>query len=161
MSGTRYPAVKVFFAFLLCPLFAGLAAVPFMLLKMLIEVFTNPRLIGEVRGLEVFSLFFSMPILAQIIFFIPALVLALVITFLKVRGSRSAYLRISLASAVVAGLWTVWVFFAVISNLDSYRMVETLMPGLLGFLFGGVSMGLAAFWFLPKAPVECVEPANT
>ncbi|MEO8489021.1 hypothetical protein [Pseudomonas sp.] len=40
-------------------------------------------------------------------------------------------------------------------------MVETLIPGLLGFLFGGVSMGLAAFWFLPKAPVECVEPANT
>ena len=157
MSGTRYPAVKVFFAFLLSPLIAGLAAVPFMLLKILIEVFTQPKLIGEVRGLEVFSLFFSVPILAQIIFLIPALVLALVITLLKVRGSRPVYLKISLASAVVAAGWAVWLFSLLISGREGYRMAETLMPGLLSFLFGGVSMGLAAFWFLPEAPPQPLE----
>ncbi|CRM25145.1 hypothetical protein [Pseudomonas sp. 37 R 15] len=69
MTLNTYPRIKVFFAFMLCPFFSGVAAVPLMLISILITVFKNSSLIGEVRGGEVFSLFITIPLMAQLIFF--------------------------------------------------------------------------------------------
>lgn len=160
MSGSAYPSIKVFFAFLLCPLFAGLAVVPLMLLKLLITVFTRPQLLGEVRGMEALSLFISIPILTQIIFFVPALVLALVVTLRKVRGSKKVYLMVSLAGATVAAAWAGFMVLSLTSDWEAHWMMDALMPALLCFLYGGVSLGAAAYWFLPKTTVESVEYAE-
>jgi len=160
MSGSAYPTVKVFFAFLLCPLFAGLAVVPLMLLKLLITVFTRPQLLGEVRGMEVLSLFISIPILTQIIFFVPALVLALVVTLRKANGSKKVYLMVSLAGATVAAAWAGFIVLSLTSDWEVHWMMGGLMPALVCFLYSGVSLGGTAYWVLPKTTVESVEYAE-
>ncbi|MFP3492972.1 hypothetical protein SB759_02015 [Pseudomonas sp. SIMBA_059] len=68
MMQKGYSKFKIFFAFLLSPFFAGLAAVPITLLKVMIVVFSDSSLMGEVRGGELLSLFITLPILAEIIF---------------------------------------------------------------------------------------------
>lgn len=160
MSGSGYPAVKVFFAFLLCPLFAGLAVVPLMLLTLVTTMLTRPHLLGGINGLQAFSIFFSTPILAQILFFIPALVMALVVTLLKARGSKRVYLTVSLVGATVAAAWSVFLLLSLTNDGEKARMMGGLMPALLCFVYGGISMGGAAYWVLPKATSESVECAN-
>jgi hypothetical protein len=50
---------KDFFAFLLCPVFAELAAVPFLLISIMATVFENSSLIGEVKRIEIFSIYYN------------------------------------------------------------------------------------------------------
>lgn len=150
MTLENYPRKKVFFAFLLCPFFSGLAAVPIMLITIMVTVFSNSSLIGEVRGSELFSLFITIPIMTQLIFLLPALVLAILIIFFKLEGGPRVYVLISIVSAVVSSLWMFSVVFFFISEVENYQVMRNMFPVLLSFLLGGVSTGAAAYWFLPR-----------
>ncbi|MFB3304726.1 hypothetical protein [Pseudomonas sp. AMR01] len=150
MTLENYPRKKVFFAFLLCPFFSGLAAVPIMLITIMVTVFSNSSLIGEVRGSELFSLFITIPIMTQLIFLLPALVLAILIVFFKLEGGPRVYVLISIVSAVVSSLWMFSVVFFFISEVENYQVMRNMFPVLLSFLLGGVSTGTAAYWFLPR-----------
>ncbi len=150
MTLNTYPRIKVFFAFMLCPFFSGLAAVPLMLISILITVFKNSSLIGEVRGSEVFSLFITIPLMAQLIFFLPALVFALILIIVKPVGSFRAYLMISIVGAVVSSVWMFGVVFFFISKVENYHLMRNMFPVFLSFLLGGCSTLAAAYWVLPK-----------
>ncbi|MCU1778073.1 hypothetical protein [Pseudomonas sp. 14P_5.3_Bac1] len=150
MTLENYPRKTVFFAFLLCPFFSGLAAVPMMLITVLITVFKKPSLIGEVRSGELFSLFITVPIMAQLIFLFPAVVLAIVVTFFKLEGRAGSYLVISIVSAVVSSAWMSSIVFFFISEVENYQLMRNIFPVVLSFLLGGISTGVAAYWFLPR-----------
>lgn len=121
-----------------------------MLISILIAVFKNSSLIGEVRGGEVFSLFITIPLMAQLIFFLPALVLALILVFVKPVGRFKAYLMISIVGAVVSSVWMFGVVFFFISEVENYHVMRNMFPVFLSFLLGGSSTWAAAYWFLPK-----------
>lgn len=150
MTLENYPRKKVFFAFLLCPFFSGLAAVPIMLIAIMVTVFSNSSLIGEVRGSELISLFITVPIMTQFIFLLPALILAILIAFFKLEGRLRVYWLISTVSAAVSSLWMFSVIFFFISEVENYQVMRNMFPVLLSFLLGGVSTGAAAYWFLPR-----------
>ena len=150
MTLNTYPRIKVFFAFMLCPFFSGVAAVPLILISILITVFKNSSLIGEVRGGEVFSLFITIPLMAQLIFFLPALVFSLMLVFVKPVGSFKVYLMISVVGAVVSTAWMFGVVFFFISEVENYHVMRNMFPVFLSFLLGGISTWAAAYWCLPK-----------
>ncbi|AIR88836.1 hypothetical protein [Pseudomonas cremoricolorata] len=150
MPPPHYPRRKVFFAFLLCPFFAGLALVPFILISVMVAVFSKPKLIGEVRAGELFSLFLVMPLLAQLLFLIPAFVIGLWISMRKVEGCRRNYLTIALAGAGVALGWSLAMLLIISSGREEGGVVEQMLSLLPGFVMSAVTLGLTAFWFLPK-----------
>ncbi|RZI32299.1 MULTISPECIES: hypothetical protein [Pseudomonas] len=150
MRFNMYPSIKVFFAFLLIPFFAGLAAVPFMLISIIVTVVENSSLIGEVRGGEVFSLFITVPLMAQLVFFIPALGFAISLILIKPKGGFKAYLVISIVGAFVSSIWMLGVIFFFISKVEGYQIARNIFPMVLSFLLGGSATWVAAYCFLPQ-----------
>ncbi|MBJ2246478.1 hypothetical protein [Pseudomonas haemolytica] len=151
MTSSTYPRIKVFFAFLLCPFFAGLVAVPLMLISIMVTVFENSSLIGEVRGGEVFSLFITIPLMAQLIFFLPSLVFALSLVFIKPVGGFKVYVVVSVVGAIVSSVWMFGVVFFFINKVENYQIMRNIFPVVLSFLLGGGSTWAAAYWFLPQS----------
>lgn len=150
MPPPHYPRRKVFFAFLLCPFFAGLALVPLILISVMVTLFSKPELIGEVRAGELFSLFVLVPLLAQLMFLIPAFVIGLWISSRRVKGCRRNYLTIALAGAAVASGWSLGMLLLLVDSREEGGVVEHLLPLLPGFVMSAVTLGMTAFWFLPR-----------
>ena len=150
MTSDNYPRTKVFFAFLLCPFFSGLAAVPIMLATIMVSVFKRASLIGEVRGSELLSLFITIPMMAQLIFFLPALMLAVFVAFFKLKGRLSVCWAVSSVGAIVSSVWMFCIVFFFISKVEDYEVLRNMLPVFLSFVLGGISTGLAAYWFLPQ-----------
>ncbi|WP_338513013.1 hypothetical protein VRB20_00715 [Pseudomonas poae] len=150
MTLNAYPRIKVFFAFLLCPFFSGLIAVPFILISIMVTVLGNSSLIGEVRGTEVFSLFVTVPIMAQLIFLFPALALAISLVFLKVERKANVHWVISIVAATVSAAWMFGIVFFFIGKVEGYGVMRNMFPVFLSFVLGGISTWVAAYWSLPQ-----------
>ena len=103
----KYPRWKVFLTLLFCPLFVGFAAIPVLLVRQLAALFSQPRLLGEVRGGEVLVGLMMTPLVVELVFLIPFLVFALWVSLRKTRlSSRQSWYRLAIAGGGLSTLWT-------------------------------------------------------
>lgn len=116
----------------------------------MVTVLGNSSLIGEVRGTEVFSLFVTVPIMAQLIFLFPALALAISLVFLKVERKANVHWVISIVAATVSAAWMFGIVFFFIGKVEGYGVMRNMFPVFLSFVLGGISTWVAAYWSLPQ-----------
>ncbi|UOP10178.1 hypothetical protein [Pseudomonas palleroniana] len=75
---------------------------------------------------------------------------AFVVVALRLEGGLRVYVVVSAIAALIAGTWMFGVVFFFISKVEDYQVIRNMFPVFLSFLLGGVSVGLTAYWFLPK-----------
>ncbi|WP_433770603.1 hypothetical protein [Pseudomonas putida] len=160
MSEISYPRRKVFIAFFLCPLVLGFFAGIYKFVALLAHLVSTPRLLGEVRGGELLLMPVAVPLIAQVAFLPPFLVLALVIARMKVcRTSRSCVL-ISLAGGFLAMSWSLLFVVAVVRHVKNAQFSDYLFEMLIIFVATSVTCWLAARFFLPVQIATAVETFN-
>lgn len=142
--------MKIFFVFLFCPFFAGLIIGPISLLVMLIGLFSDARLLGQVRGWEAFSILLTAPFFAELVFFVPSLLFACCISFVKPTKNLKVCRNISICGAVVASLWMFLADFYLLRNSSGYNVVDSIFPASIAFFLGALITGLLSFWTLPN-----------
>lgn len=152
MNSSKYPYLKVFFAFWFTPLAVGVVASPVVFEATLAQLFSNPRALGEVVGLELWMVFFSTPVLAQLVYLVPALGFALFVTLCAFRKGRRAYKIIALSGGTVAFLWITWLASVVLRKSDGFWFADNALPLISAFIIGAVGCGLMAFIVLPAPP---------
>ena len=150
MNVKTYPAMKIFFIFLFCPFFAGLIIGPISLLVMLIGLFSDTRLLGQVREGEAFSILWTAPFFAELVFFVPSLVFACCISFVQPTRTFKVCRNISICGAVIASLWMFLVDFYLFRNSSSYNVVDSIFPASIAFFAGALITGVLSFWTLPN-----------
>ncbi|MCP1509920.1 hypothetical protein J2Y83_000047 [Pseudomonas marginalis] len=150
MNVKTFPAMKVFFMFLLCPFFAGLIIGPIFLIIMFVDLFSDARLLGQVRGGEAFSILLTAPILGDIIFFIPSLVFASCITLLRPANSFKICRIISIYGGATASLWMFMADYYLLRNSSGYNFLDSYVPVSIAFVVGLLVTGGIAYWTLPK-----------
>lgn len=150
MNVKKYPTMKIFLVFLLCPFFAGLIIGPISLIIMLIGLFSDARLLGQVRGGEAFSILLTAPFFAELVFFVPSLVFACCISFVKPAKSFKVCRNVSICGAVVASLWMFLADCYLLRNSSGYSFMGSVFPASIAFFGGALVTGLLSYWTLPK-----------
>lgn len=150
MNVKKYPTLKIFFVFLFCPFLAGLIIGPISLIIMLIGLFSDARLLGQVRGGEAFSILLTAPFFTQLVFFIPSLVFACCISFVKPTKTFKACRNVSICGAVVASLWMFLADCYLLRNSSDYSFVDSMLPASIAFFGGALITGMLSYWAFPK-----------
>ncbi|MBY8952002.1 hypothetical protein GIV23_04115 [Pseudomonas sp. PA-1-2A] len=150
MNVKKYPTMKIFFVFLFCPFFAGLIIGPISLIVMLVGLFSDARLLGQVRGGEAFSVLLTAPLFAELVFFVPSLVFACCISFVKPVRSFKVCRNVSICGAVVASLWMFLSDCYLLRNSAGYSFMDSMLPASIAFFGGALITGLLSYWSLPK-----------
>ncbi len=149
----KYSRLKVFLAFLLCPLVPGFIASIIKTLAMIFHLTMNPRLMGEVVGRELMLMPFLGPLLAEVIFLVPFLVFAMVIALMKVKRTNRACSVIALAGAALAILWVPPFVLAVVSDVKGATFSDEMFGMVVLFVTAMATCWLTARFFLPD-PTE-------
>lgn len=150
MNVKKYPTMKIFFVFLFCPFFAGIIIGPVSLIIMLIGLFSDARLLGQVRGGEAFSILLTAPFFAELVFFVPSLAVACCIISFKSTKTFKVCRNISICGAVVASLWMLLVDYYLLRNSSGYSVVDSMFPASIAFFGGALITGLLSYWTLPN-----------
>lgn len=149
LDGIGYPRRRVFLGFFFCPLVAGLVAGLYQFVALLAHLASNPRLIGEVRGGELMLVPILAPLMAQLLFLLPALGLALTVMLLKVRRSPRACGVLALVGGSLAALWVLPLIALVVRHSGKVGFSDYQLELLVLFGLGALTCGLAALCFLP------------
>lgn len=120
------------------------------LIVMFIGLFSDARLLGQARGREALSVLVSAPILAELIFFIPAFIFACCIAILRPRNSFRVCVFTSICGGGVASFWMFLVDRYFLHNSYNYSFLDSLLPVVISFFVGGLVNGVLAWWSLPK-----------
>ncbi|UQS16683.1 hypothetical protein [Pseudomonas sp. HS6] len=153
MNEVKYPRLKVFLAFLLCPLVPGFIASIIKTLATIFHLAMNPRLMGEVVGGELMLMPFLGPVLAEAVFLVPFLLFAMVIALMKVKRTSRACSVIALSGAVLATLWVTPFVLAVLSDVKGASFSEEISGMVVLFVTAMATCWLTARFFLPD-PAE-------
>ncbi len=153
VSDVSYPRLKVFLAFLLCPLAPGFIAGLFKTIATVAHLAMNPRLMGEVAGAELMLMPFLGPVLAQVVFLVPFLLFSLVIASMKVKRTSRACSVIALSGAVLATLWVTPFIVAVVRDVESAKFSDEIFGMVVLFVTSMATCWLTARFFLPD-PTE-------
>ncbi|MBK5530647.1 hypothetical protein JFT86_27315 [Pseudomonas sp. TH06] len=152
MSHTEYPRRRVFLAFLLCPFVLGFVGGVIKTITLLAHLVNTPKLLGEVRGGELVLMPFLAPFLAQLIFFLPFLFFATVITLLRVRRTAMSCFLVALSGASIATGWVLCFVLLVVRDTDiKGGGVSDYLIELSGVFFASLATcWFAARLFLPR-----------
>ncbi|MBV4458841.1 hypothetical protein KVG96_12845 [Pseudomonas sp. COR58] len=149
MHHSNYPRLKVFLAFLLCPLVPGFIAGIVKTVATVAHLAMNPRLIGEV-GPELMMMPFLAPVLALLIFIVPFLLFSSAIAGLKVTRTVRACATVALVGACVATLWVVPFVVAVFRDDPRGDGLEYALELAVLFAVSTATCWLTARFFLPE-----------
>ncbi|WP_282357011.1 MULTISPECIES: hypothetical protein [Pseudomonas] len=159
LSELSYPRLKVFLAFLFCPLVPGFIAGIIKTIATLAHVAMNPRLIGEVAGAQLLLMPFLAPLLAQAIFLLPFLIFSAVIALMKINRTQRNCTVIALSGACLATLWVVPFIYAVLHDAKGADIAEELIGLATLFATAIASCWLTARLFLPDPADLDILPA--
>ncbi|APC15418.1 hypothetical protein BLL42_06640 [Pseudomonas frederiksbergensis] len=150
MSNGRYPSMRVFTVFVLCPLLTGFVVGIVALIVTIFHLVSNPRLLGEVRGAESMLVLVMAPLMAELVFIIPFSVFGFFVVVQKVRKTASALRAISIIGGSVASLWGLLIILVINGGGQ-----KTYISG-YGFLLVAVFFvamlftGFSAYFVLPE-----------
>ena len=151
MNPNKYPHLKVFFAFWFMPFVFGLAAGPVVFVAMVAQLFSNPRALGEVHGLELWMTFVTTPVLAQLVYLLPALGFALFVTLCAFRKGRRAYKIIALSGGAVAFLWLTMLDYVVRrGSAKGFVFADNALALISAFFIGAAACVVMALIVLPE-----------
>ena len=151
MKPNKYPHLKVFFAFWFMPFVFGLAAGPVVFVATLAQLFSNPRALGEVHGLELWMVFVTTPILAQVVYLLPALGFALYATLCAFSKGRRTYTIIGLSGGAVAFVWLTWLDYLVMrGSAKGFVFTDNALALISAFFIGAAACALMALIALPE-----------
>ncbi|MGY3256540.1 hypothetical protein SAMN03159489_01650 [Pseudomonas sp. NFPP07] len=146
MKGTsKYPWLKVLLGILLCPLIGGVVGGLVMMVVTIYQMASNPRIIGEMGGAGAFGALISGPFVAQLLFAIPALLLALLVVWRQLYKNRSGLVQTALAGGLLGGGW----MLTVVSLLDKQWGLEHFGWSLAAFAGCFLTALVAAALVLP------------
>lgn len=149
MSVENYPRRKVFTVFFLCPFVLGFFAGIFKFFALLVHLGNNPRLLGEVRGLELILMPVVAPVIAQLAFLPPFLVFALIIAWVKVNRTSRNCMLVSVSGGFVATAWALLFVAAVVNHTETARLSDYGLEMATIFFGSVVACWVAARFFLP------------
>jgi hypothetical protein len=149
----KYPRLKVFLAFLLCPLVPGFIASIIKTLATIFHLAMNPRLMGEVVGGELMLMPFLGPLLAEVVFLVPFLLFAMVIALMKVKRTGRSCSVIALSGAALATLWVTPFVLALVSDVNGANFSDEMFGMVVLFVTAMATCWLTARFFLPH-PAE-------
>ncbi|WOE77378.1 hypothetical protein RZO07_18795 [Pseudomonas protegens] len=150
MTEVKYPRLKVFAAFVLCPLVPGFVAGLVNFVLLLAHLTSNPRLLGEVRGGELLLMPVLAPLVTLLLFFLPFFGLALGVALMKVRRSAFSCIALSLIGGSLAMAWALLFIREVVNDIATARYSDYLLGLLLIFLAAAMTCWLTARLFLPQ-----------
>ncbi|MGC5702724.1 hypothetical protein J4P02_21200 [Pseudomonas sp. NFXW11] len=154
MSAGGYPRLKVFMAFILCPLVPGLIAGLVQVGLLLAHLASNPRLLGEVRGAEIMLMPLLAPVVAVLVFLLPLFCLALAVALIGVRRSVFSCRALGLIGGVVAISWVMLFIRAVVNDIATASYGDYLPGVVLLFVAATLTCWATARFFLPAAEPE-------
>ncbi|MCO7579456.1 MULTISPECIES: hypothetical protein [Pseudomonas] len=150
MTEVKYPRLKVFAVFVLCPLVPGFVAGLVNFVLLLAHLTSNPRLLGEVRGGELLLMPVLAPLVTLLLFFLPFFGLALGVALMKVRRSAFSCIALSLIGGSLAMAWALLFIREVVNDIATARYSDYLLGLLLIFLAAAMTCWLTARLFLPQ-----------
>jgi len=153
----KYPRLKIFLAFFLCPLVPGFIGGIVKTLATIAHLAMNPRLMGEVVGGELMLMPFLGPVLAQVVFLVPFLLFPLVIVAMKVKRTNRACSVIALSGASLATLWVIPFVIAMVRDIERARFSDEVFGLVVLFVTALATCWLTARFFLPDPAVVDID----
>lgn len=148
LNKSGYPRLKVFWAFLLCPMVPGFIAGIVKTIAAIAHLAMNPRLIGE-AGPELMVMPLLAPFLALLVYLVPFLLFASLIAWMKIERIRRNCTMISLAGAGIATLWVAPFIVAVVRDVDGASYPDYALGLTVLFAAAMTTCWLTAYFFLP------------
>lgn len=149
MSELKYPRRKVFSVFFFCPFFLGLLAGIYKFFSLLAHLVNNPKLFGEVRGLELFLMPILAPVVSQLAFLPPFLIFAVVIAWMKVCRTSRNCVFVSLLGGLIATFWMLLFVVIIEGRVKSSQFSDYISEMAIVFFTSSVMCWFAARFFLP------------